>query len=259
MSRKQISILLILLSIVAGCSPKQSPGRVAPGRIDWSQETAESIKQKIHASAGKLTILSAFFSLSMNPPPKKMMSSMSGVITIDHRYGEAKIRIQAFHLFGSTLFDMVQTNIVKIYVPRKNTMYTGEKDTGESGIQGPQAVFANMVLDADSLILRKDKPLHIGKDSVILYLENGWLSLDKETGLVIAKRVDNMTIYYSEYTPLAEQTVIPTRISIVATDGSYKAKCTLSKLATPTSLPKGFFDLTEYRPEQIKSLADLQE
>lgn len=259
MSRKHIPIFLILLSITIGCSPKQSPEIMVTKRIDWSQETGESIKQKIHASAGKLTILSAFFTLSMNPPPKKMMSSMSGVITIDHRNREPKVRIQAFHLFGSTLFDMVQTNIVKIYVPRKNTMYTGEKDTGESGIQGPQTVFANMVLDADSLVLNKDKPLHIGKNSVILYLENGWLSLDKETGLVIAKQVANMTIYYSEYTTLAEQTIIPTKISIVATDGSYKAQCTLSKLATPTSLPQGFFDLTEYRPGQIKSLAELQE
>ncbi len=258
MSVKQIVILLLLIFSIPACAPKQTDDESFNQNINWSEETPESIKRRISVSASEIAILSAFFNLTMSPPPANMMSSMSGIITIDNRAARPKVRIRAFHLFGSTLFDMVNTDITKIYVPRKNTMYIGKQQEEESQ-KGPQTVFANMMLEPGSLVTKEDKALEIGEDAVILYLEDGWIALDKQSGLITTRHKAELDITYSGYRQLADTTLIPTRISITTTDGSYRAKCTLSQLANPQSLPSSFFDLAEYKPETIKNLQDLQE
>lgn len=259
MTWKQLPLLLLSLFLFTGCTAI-NPDAPPAQNIDWSQESPESIKAKISSSAGELTILSAFFSLSMNPPPEKMMSSLSGVITIDSRGLTPKIRIQAFHLFGSTLFDMVQGDRVQIYVPRQKTMYIEEETGGgktEKDPRGPQAIFANMMLDPGSLILAPNQPLQIGADVVTLFLQDGWLNLDTKTGLIVSRHRDDMDIFYSAYTTVASTTVLPTRIRIETTDGSYKATCKLSKLSTPHDLPDQFFELSDYKPDHIKPLGEL--
>jgi hypothetical protein len=251
-------LLLISVIITAGCTPQPSHKDIPVQLTNWEQETPESVLARIQTSASQITILSAFFNLSMNPPPDKMMSSLSGVITIDNRSTQPKVRIQAFHLFGSTLFDMVNSDITKIYVPRKKTMYIGKNTEENQQKKGPQTIFSNMMLDAPHLEIRNNSPLHINSNGIILELKDGWLDLNPQNGLVRARHKNNMVINYSAYTTLANGAFIPTKITITTKDDSFTARCTLKQLSLPKSLPVSFFDLKEYRPEIIKSLQDLQ-
>ncbi len=255
MTLKPMFILFILLCL-AGCASHQPHVDLLNKHIDWSQETPDSVKARIVQSAQGIKILSAFFSLSMNPPPEKMMSSLSGVITIDSRNLKPKVRIQAFHLFGSTLFDMVNTDVTKIYVPRKNTMYISQKDDKKTDDKGPQTIFANMMLEPSSLILTKQK-LEITKESIILRLQDGWLVLNPQNGLITSRHKDDIDINYAAYTTLANGSLLPTTINIATTDGSFKAKCTLSKISLPESLPEDFFKLNEYKPKDVVGMEKL--
>ncbi len=252
-------ILMTLLCVLSACTSHRVEVQSIKPDIDWNQETPASIKARIASSAQQLKILSAFFSLSMNPPPKNMMSSISGVITIDNRLAQPKVRIRAFHLFGSTLFDMVNTDITKIYVPRKNTMYIDTKQEQTRDNRGPQTIFANMMLEPAGIIIKDGQGLTISNDAVILYLEDGWLVLDKKSGLITSRHKGDLDITYSAYRQLADKTLIPTEISITTPDDSFAANCTLSQVTTLESLPETFFDLAEYKPETIKDLQEMQE
>lgn len=253
----KLIIILILILLIAGCAPKQPETPSVNEHIDWSQETPESVKARISHSAQNIEILSAFFSLSMSPPPDKMMSSMSGVITIDSRDGQAKVRIQAFHLFGSTLFDMVNTDVTKIYVPRQNTMYISEAEQQETASNGPQTIFANMMLKPSDLVLTGQN-LEVNEKEVTLYVEDGWLKLDPLSGLITIRHKDTMDISYAAYTTLSNGSLLPTKINIASTDGSFKASCSLTKISLPESLPETFFELAEYKPKATKKLKDLE-
>ena len=257
MTCKHLLLLVFSITLLTNCTHKQTQGNYTNQTINWSEETPESIKTRISSSARHIEILSAFFNLTMNPPPEKMLSAMSGVITIDHRRPQPKVRIRAFHLFGSTLFDMVNTDITRIYVPHTNIMYVGGKSEQKQSVKGPQTIFANMMLDATSLVLQPGKSLQINTDSVTLYLQNGWLTLDKKTGLITTRHKEDLDIHYKNYTTFAN-TVIPTTIAIQTVDGSFTATCTLSKISRPRKLPENYFSLAEYQPETVMDLKDLQ-
>lgn len=258
MKIQQTLLMLLLFVLVSSCSPQQTEVLSFRQDIDWHKETPASIKGRISSSAPQIAILSAFFSLNMNPPPANMMSSLSGVITIDTRMQQPRVRILALHVFGSTLFDMVNTDTTKIYVPRKKTLYVGTKEDQDQNTKGPQTIFAHMMLEPTDLVLDQDKPLHIGTDVVTLYLEDGWLTLDKQSGLITGRHKDDLDIGYAAYMELENKARIPTKISITTTGQSFTAHCTLSQVAMLESLPETFFDLAEYKPEMVKALQDLQ-
>lgn len=249
-------VILLSLTCLAGCAAYQAPTNKPPiHSIDWLQETPQSVLERVQIEADNIKILSAFFNLSMNPPPQRMMSSMSGVITIDTRDQQPKVRIQAFHLFGSILFDMVSTGSTQIYVPRKNTMYVGTKQEKKS--KGPQTIFANMMLDPSHLIIADKSRLEMQTESVLLYLQDGWLKLDKQTGLITTRHKDDLIITYSAYAEIGGESFIPTKIRIETTDGQFTASCSLSNISTPENLPQTFFELSEYTPKEIKPLEEL--
>lgn len=251
-------LVLLLTALVSSCGPRQSEVHPFNQNINWQQETPASIKARIVSSAHQIAILSAFFSLNMNPPPANMMSSLSGVITIDNRLEQPRVRILALHVFGSTLFDMVNTDTTRIYVPRKKTLYIGTRQDQNLDKKGPQTIFANMMLEPAGLVLDQGKPLHIGAAAVTLYLEDGWITLDKQSGLITGRHKTDLDIGYADYMELDNKTLLPTKISITTPDQSFVAHCTLSQVATLESLPDTFFDLAEYKPETIKELQDLQ-
>ncbi len=249
--------IILLLSLLTGCAPRVQQNTISQD-IEWQSETPSSITARIKNSSEQIEILSAFFSLNMNPPPANMMSSMSGIFTIDNRSSKPKVRIRAFHLFGSTLFDMVSTDVTRIYVPRKNTVYIGTKESDQEQAKGPQTIFANMMLDPNDLIINEAKPFQITDEFITIYLNEGWMKIDKKSGLITTRHKDDLDITYNDYTLFNEATYIPTKIFITATDGSFKASCTLSKISIPESLPEAYFDLAEYQPTAVKQLHELK-
>jgi hypothetical protein len=258
MTAKYLILFFLIPGFITGCTPAQNRHDLFNQQINWAEETPASVKTRICSAAQNLEILSAFFSLNMNPPPEKMMSSLSGVITIDSRTPEPRVRIQAFHLFGATLFDMVNADgKTKIYVPRKDTMYIGTREKEQPDTRGPQTIFANMMLEPTELIIQKNRTLEINTASVKLYLQDGWISLDPQSGLITTRHKNDLEITYTNYTKPADNILIPTTINITTDNGSFTATCTLTQIATPESLPETYFNLTEYKPEFIKKLKDL--
>jgi hypothetical protein len=255
-----LTIISLLLLILTGCADKHVPKQSFSRNIDWSRETPATIKARVTVAARQLDIMSAFFQVNMNPPLKKMMSSMAGVITIDARKSQPKVRIRTFHLFGSILFDMALVdNEIKIYIPSKKLLYVGRRTEQKmTDNKGPQTIFANMMIDPTALAVREDKEIYITPDKVRVFLENGWFDLAADSGLIMAIHRGNLEINYSAYKELGEKTVVPTRIIMHLLDGSFRADCTLSRLSTPRELPADFFDLVEYKPVGIKDLRELE-
>lgn len=73
-SRILIISIFLLLSLT-GCGKRPVISEQSFNRnIDWSRETAASIKERITVAARQLDIITAFFQINMNPPPKKMLS-----------------------------------------------------------------------------------------------------------------------------------------------------------------------------------------
>lgn len=249
--------IIILISLFTGCTPQVQQNTISQD-IDWQSETPASITARIKNSSEQIEILSAFFSLNMDPPPANMMSSMSGIFTIDNRTNKPKVRIRAFHLFGSTLFDMVSTDITKIYVPRKNTVYIGMEQSEQGQAKGPQTIFSNMMLDPSDLIIDEDQPFQITDEFITIYLKEGWMKIDKKSGLITSRHKEDLDITYNDYNLFNDATYIPTKIIITASDGSFKARCSLSKISIPESLPESYFDLAEYQPAAVKKLHELQ-
>ena len=260
MSTKTPAILILIFLVLTVCSFKHVPRESFRQTIDWATETPASIKERLAAATQQIDTLSAFFQLNMSPPPEKMMSSMSGVITVDARESKPKIRIRAFQMFGSTLFDMVTVgDETKIYIPRRKTMYVSRKAAQKvPNNKGPQAIFAGMMIKPSTLAIRENMPIKISGDRVRVFLEDGWMNLAADSGLITAVHKRNVKTTYSKYTHLAGKTLVPTQISTQITDGSYRADCTLSKLSSPQTLPVDYFELAEYKPAVIKDLQELQ-
>ncbi len=260
MTTKTPTILVLIFLVLTACSFKHVPQESFRQTIDWVTETPASIKERLATATQQIEILSAFFQLNMNPPPEKMMSSMSGVITVDARESKPKIRIRAFQMFGSILFDTVTVgDETKIYVPRRKTMYVSRKAAQKvPNNKGPQAIFASMMIEPSTLAIRENMPIKISGDTVRVFLEDGWMDLAADSGLITAVHKRNVKTTYSKYTHLAGRSLIPTQISTQITDGSYRADCTLSKLSSPQTLPVDYFELAEYKPAVIKDLQELQ-
>jgi hypothetical protein len=111
--------LLILPLGISGCKTKRFPSDQEPALlINWAEETPESLLKAMQDSTTSLHTFTAYFQISMDPPPARMPSSFSGILYLSKEGDNTRLRIKALHLFGTTLFDMVaQEGITKVYIP----------------------------------------------------------------------------------------------------------------------------------------------
>lgn len=177
-----ITVSLFLLGI-SGCKNRRFPSKEAPTlHINWAQETPESLLESMGNRAKGLDTFTAYFQINMDPPPKKMSSSFSGIIYLSKDGENTRLRIKAFHLFGTTLFDMVaQEGVTKVYIPSKQTLYVGKIDKKQQQeAQGPQEIFSSLMINFNDLKAMPGASLKIENDTVMLPLVGGEIYFDKK-------------------------------------------------------------------------------
>jgi hypothetical protein len=250
--------LLILPLGISGCKTKRFPSDQEPALlINWAEETPESLLKAMQDSTTSLHTFTAYFQISMDPPPARMPSSFSGILYLSKEGDNTRLRIKALHLFGTTLFDMVaQEGITKVYIPAKQTLYVGKVDKEQQEqAQGPQQIFSSLMINFAALHARPDSRLKIERDKVRLLLVDGEMWLDKGTGHILSLAEKDKTILYSHYQQLvADQPAMPTDIQLTTPQG--KARCQLKEITLHDTLGKENFDLSSYQAKEIKELSE---
>lgn len=253
-----ITVALLLLS-TSGCKTRPFPTDQEPAlHFNWAQETPESLLASIQSQANTLNNFTAFFQISMDPPPAKMPSSFSGILYISKEGGNTRLRIKAFHLFGTTLFDMVtQDGITKVYIPGKHTLYVGKIDEEQQRHQGqgPQEIFSSLMINFAELVANPEKNLSIEQGIVKVPLVNGELVLDKKNGHILSLTEKEKRITYNAYQKLApNQPAMPTDINLTSPHGN--ARCQLKEITLYKTMGQEHFDLSKYLVKEIKALSD---
>ncbi len=252
-----LTLILFLLGI-AGCKSRRLHQKDAPAlHINWAKETPETLLKNMQESSGGLDTFTAYFQINMDPPPKKMPSSFSGILYLSKDGENTRLRIKAFHLFGTTLFDMVsQGGITKVYIPSKQTLYVGKiEDKQNDEEQGPRQIFSSLMINFNDLKAHPASTLKIGEDTVTLPLVNGEMLLDKGTGHILSLTEPDKTTSYSAYQKLAPNfPAIPTDIRLTSSLG--KARCQLKEVTIYKTMGQENFDISSYEVKEIKALSE---
>ncbi|PLX49267.1 MAG: hypothetical protein C0613_07855 [Desulfobulbaceae bacterium] len=250
-------ILLLTLSSLSGCAARRPPAEPQPRlQLNWERETPQSLLASLQTKTEALNAFTAYFQISMDPPPKGMPSSFSGVLYLHKEATRTSLRIKAFHMFGTTLFDMVaQDGTTRLYIPSQRTLYVGRMDqNAQDGNQGPQAVFSAMLIDFSRLNARPHSTLTIGRHHVKLPLEGGEIWLDKETGHIVSLSRGDKTISYGNYQELqAGKPAMPTEINLTTATG--KARCLLKEVTLQDKMAPSNFDISHYQVKETKPLS----
>lgn len=259
--RPAIAIALVAaLLAMPGCTAKMPPRQLEPqgAIINWEKETPAGVLSRLREEGLRLANLTAFFSLSLNPPPPRQLSHLSGILYLSQSPDGQAVRIKALRPFGRTLFDMVhKEGRTNIYVPARKTMYQGTAGAEPAGDSGMGQVFAALMINATSLTPSPNAALTIRNGEVILPLVDGELRLDRGTGLIRTVRRRRQEVHYERYQDLTGHPPMPSRIRVTALDGSRTAICTLKDINLPETLT-GAFDLSFYKPEHIRKLNELE-
>ncbi len=253
-----IIALLVLPFGLSGCKTRRTPtDQELALHINWAQETPESLLASMQTQANTLNNFTAYFQISMDPPPAKMPSSFSGILYLSKEGDNFRLRIKAFHLFGTTLFDMVsKEGTTKVYIPSKQTIYVGKITAQQQEeAQGPQKIFSSLMINFAALQTSPKSRLSFEKDRVKLPLMSGELWLDKRTGHILSLIENEKTINYSQYQQLApNQPAMPTDIHLTTPHG--KARCQLKEITLYETMGQEHFDLSTYQVKEIKELAE---
>lgn len=251
-------ILLLILPALSSCATRR-PSAESPPRpqIDWTRETPQSLLATLQTRTQALKAFIAYFQISMEPPPKGMPSSFSGVLYLHKEAATTSLRIKAFHMFGTTLFDMVdQDGTTRIYIPSQRTLYVGRMDPADiDDNQGPQTVFSAMLIDFSKLRARPDSALTINRHQVKLPLEEGEIWLDRQTGHIVSLSHGDKKIFYDNYQELhVGEAAMPTEINLTTATG--KAHCLLKEITLQDNMDPNNFDISHYQVNETKPLSE---
>ncbi len=250
--------LLVLVFGLSACKTRRLPFDQSPDiHINWVKETPESLLASMQNRADILNTFTAYFQISMDPPPAKMPSSFSGILYLSKNGEKTRLRIKAFHLFGTILFDMVaQEGTTKVYIPSKQTLYVGSMDKKQhEQAQGPQEIFSSLMVDFANLHVMPGSSLSIRSDKVKVLLVDGEMWLDKRTGQILSLKDKDKTITYSDYQKLSpDQPAVPTDIQLATEQG--KARCQLKEITIYETMGQENFDLSSYQVNETKALSE---
>lgn len=250
--------LFLLLFGNSGCISRRLPAEDSPQpEINWAQETPESLLATMQNRASGLNTFTAYFQISMDPPPAKMPSSFSGILYISKEAENTRLRIKAFHLFGTILFDMVaQDGTTKVFIPSRHTLYVGTTNQEQQKeAQGPQEIFSSLMINFSDLKARPGSSLSIDKKRVKLPLLAGEIWFDKKKGHIISVTQKGKEIVYSDYQKMAANyPAMPTDIRLTTSLG--KARCQLKEITLYKTMTDENFDLSHYQVEKVKELSE---
>lgn len=238
-----------------GCAGAKTPPPGTAQGIPWDEKTATEVFFDLEQAQRQIRNFTAAFAISMTPPPKGRPSHLQGVLFFQKSPSGPMVRIQGTGPFGRTVFDMVRSrNRVEIYIPSKKTLYRGPVPAHTSDPWG--TLFAGMFTDFSKTAVKKNSPLHMGVDTVRLNLVNGFLLLDRHTGLLKSHHQKDQIVTYDAFLHQEALPSIPSHIQLVKTDGSQAAECRLDQIQINTDL-KNAFDLSHYAPNTIRDIREL--
>lgn len=256
--RAFLLLILLLALTLTGCGRRPLPAPPAPATtINWQTATPQSLLRAMQESTQSLNTFTAYFQISMDPPPARMPSAFSGVLYLSTTGATTRLRIKAFHLFGTILFDMVsQDNTTQVYIPGKQTLYVGRtEESSQQQAQGPQQIFGSLMIDFKALHARPGSTLLINDDTVRLLLVDGEMLLDKQSGRILTLTEQDKTLTYSDYQQLApDQPAMPTDIRLTTPQGT--ARCRLKEITLHAHLGPENFDISAYPVKETKALSE---
>lgn len=222
--------------------------------IRWEEKTAAAVFSDLVRKQQQIRNFTAAFSITMTPPPKGRPAHLQGVMVFEKTATGPVVRIQGMGPFGRTAFDMVRReNRVEIYIPGKKTLYHGPVPTRPDAWG---SLFSGMFTDLSETAVRENSRLKVESDAVRLDLTDGFLLLDKQTGLLKRYHRKDGILTYDSYLRQTDAPSIPGHIRLEKTDGSLRAECRLDQIRINTD-PGNAFDLTHYAPVFIRDINEL--
>ena len=252
-------VVFVFMLTCSSCAWKKAQPFFQEGaKIDWENETPERVLERLQYSGRKLSNLTAYFSLSLDPPPKGHFSNLSGILYLTRLKGKQKVRIKAQGMFGRVLFDMVHKgNSMEIYVPSNKTLYKGKAKKDVPGESPFGEVFESLMVDLSTMKVKKGLPLLMQKNDVIILLQDeGKLILDKMTGMIMSYRNKTQEIFYKGYQRVSGYPPVPIIIEINSLVDKRKARCKLRDVNFEDNSDN--FSLALYKPRFVKKLDELE-
>lgn len=249
-------VVMVLLTTISCVGKTAQPFFKEGARIDWEDETPETVLDRLQYSGRQITNLTSFFTLSLDPPPKGHFSNLSGILYLNKKEDGQKVRIKALGVFNRLLFDMIHTgSSMEIYVPSQKTLYKGKTENDLPGESPFGEVFESLMVDFSKMKIRKGASLVMQKDDVVIPLQGGELLLDKMTGLIMSFRNKRQEILYKGYQRVAGYPPVPIVIEINSLEDNRKARCELRDINFDDNAEN--FSLALHKPRFVKSLKEL--
>lgn len=256
---------LAAVLLLASCAPHtQAPPMTAINSPDISKMSPSQALQTMRQGRSELHSLSAYFELSITPPPKRGFSSLRGALLMDMAGSMPRARITAFGPFGSTLFDMVRSaDSVQVYVPSQSTLYQGRLDANATrnstaGEPNPMNTVFSSVL-RDPLAMQADDLQSITAigDAWRIPLQDGALFVDRNTGFATAYEDSDVRLEFADYIQPAGGPPMPSRIRMRSNKQNLAASFRLEDVEANPDLANAF-DLSSYAPEKTRPIEELE-
>ncbi len=251
------AILLLLWGILGSCAFFEAPKPPAGEPPSWDRLTPQELLSSLKRTQEQIRSLAGGFSISVDPAPPGQPSNLQGVFFVDRRSGDPRIRVKALGAFGRTLFDLVREgHRIEIYVPHQKSLYRGRiQETA-----GPRNPWMEALSEAftpfSEARIRAGGSLEIREDEVILPLEDGFLVMDRYSGLVGRWHRGNAVVTYEQYQRQEALPALPTVIRAEMPGEPLRAVCAISQVSINPDLESAF-DLSGYKPDRIRPLEDL--
>jgi len=255
--RANIRFLALLLGLLlvscAGGGKKAGP----TVDFDWETSTADEVLERLQAEQKNIRSFSGGFSLTLAPPPANRPANLQGQLFFSRTKNDLMLRVRGMAPFGRTVFDLVQDGKkLQVYLPSEKTLYQGKPG---KGADNPWArVFSSVLIDFSSLWAEPPGKLVMAGDAVVVPLQQGTLILDRASGLPREMQTEAGSVRFSDYGWPAGKAAIPMRVEVRRDEDRSMAVCRLSQVVLNQDLA-GMFDLSAYRPEHVRDIAELAE